>query len=84
MGKYVTRIFKSIIFAAVVRFNYAESYYPGLAEVRRYREKAVARRQIEPAPYRQAYYMTPAYPQLYLGNGPIYVVPQGSYNVILK
>lgn len=86
MGKYVTRIFKGLIFAAVVRFNYAETYYPGLAEVRQYREKAVVRREIGVAPYRQSYYLTPAYnyPQLYLGNGPIYVVPQGSYNIILK
>lgn len=86
MGKYVTRIFKGLIFAAVVRFNHAETYYPGLAEVRQYRERQVARRQIEPAPYRQSYYLTPNYnyPQLYLGNGPIYVVPQGSYNIILK
>lgn len=86
MGKYVTRIFKGIVVTLLVRFNYAESYYPGLVQVRQYRERQVARRQIEPAPYRQAYYMTPAYnyPQLYLGNGPIYVVSQGSYNVILK
>lgn len=82
MGKYVTRIFKGFIFALVVRFNYAENYYPGLAEVRQYREK-VAVRRISPAPYYQHYQLTPAYP-LYLGNGPVRVVPQGSYNIILK
>lgn len=86
MGKYVTTIFKGIVFALVVRFNYAENYYPGLVQVREYRERQVARQQISPAPYRQSYYLTPNYnyPQLYLGNGPIYVVPQGSYNIILK
>lgn len=86
MGKYkiYERLVKSIVFALVVRFNYAETYYPGLAEVRRYREQQVARRQIEPAPYRQSYYLTPAYPHLFLNNGPAYLYQQGTYNVIVK
>lgn len=86
MGKYkfYERALKGIVFALVVRFNYAETYYPGLGQVRQYRERQAARQELKFAPYRQSYYLTPAYPHLFLNNGPAYLYQQGTYNVIVK
>jgi len=87
MGKYVTRAFKIIVVASMVRFNYTTRYYPGMEQVRQVREAKVLSSQ-----YRQAY-SNPygvwgqnygGSPRLFIGNGPTYIYHGPNYGILVR